>query len=144
MSTYFPISKTAILEGNVVIASKKTKKHFHGKCSYKDYKCLLTDQLCFPFSGGPEKLGKECSAQGDLVTPQGDECAGESSAEASQLLLYAAVKLTRCSGIRKGAHYSACPSVYPLPYVHISHKRCIFRVQLLKAYMLIFLQIYYV
>lgn len=30
------------------------------------------------------------------------------------------------------------------PYLHISHKRYIFRVQLLKACMLIFLQIYYV
>lgn len=78
MSTYFPVSKTAILEGNVITASKKTKEHFHGKCSYKYYKCLLTDQLSFPFSGGPEKFGKESSAQGNLVTPQGDECVGES------------------------------------------------------------------
>lgn len=110
MSTYFPVSKTAILEGNA-IASKKQRNISMENVHIRIIQAL-TDQLCFPFSVVLRNLAKKALPRKFGNTLREMKCWGV-SAEASQLLLYAAVKLTRCSGIRKGAH-CACPSVYPL------------------------------
>lgn len=109
--------------------------------------CLLTDQLHLPTSlslGGTGKLGKVNSTGWNLVIHWENRCAGKSphSRIPSPFMQ---------QQNRQGAQASEREHITALvlqcilsPYLHISHKRYIFRVQLLKAYMLIFLQIYYV
>lgn len=100
---------------------------------------------CFLFPRGVGKFGKISSAQGNLVvTHQEDECAGESPQRQAWSYFMQQQNWQGAQASEK-AHITALVLQCILsPDLHIFHKRYIFRVQLLKAYMLIFLQIYYV
>lgn len=100
--------------------------------------------LGFPFPRRNGKFGKVSSAEGNLVTPQEDKWAGESPQRSTSSYFMQQQNWQGAQASEKLHITTLVLQCILSPYLHISHKRYIFRVQLLKAYMLIFLQIYYV